>query len=141
MRINIPVIDQILSDQDENVGSRVMIVDDNRDAAQTISWLVEMLGHDTKVVHSGEEALKLAPDFRPDFVFLDISIPDMNGYEICHVMKMMPELGGTVFVAQTGWSEKEFVDRSRSAGFDHHLVKPVGAEALETILNKKPQLY
>lgn len=138
---NIPVIDKILSDHEESFGSRVLIVDDNRDAAQTIGWLVEMLGHDIKVVHTGEEALKVAASYKPDFVFLDISIPDMSGYEICHQMKMMPELENTVFVAQTGWSQKEFVDRSRSAGFDHHLVKPVGSEILEKILSKKNIIY
>lgn len=141
MSANIPVIDQILSDQDKNFGSRVIIVDDNRDAAQTLGWLVEMLGHETKVAHTGEEALRLAREFQPDFVFLDISLPGMNGYEICHVMKMMPELENTVFIAQTGWSDKEYVDRSRSAGFDHHLVKPVGGEVLAQILSRKSEFY
>lgn len=146
--MSIAVINNILATKEDDLstssnkkirdaGYRILIIDDNQEAAQTIGWLLEMQGHEVAFAYNGPDALELAPVFKPDFVFLDIGIPGMDGYEICHIMKNMPGFSNTVFVAQTGWSQKEFVDRSREVGFDYHLVKPVELNTLREILSKK----
>ncbi len=115
---------------------KVLIVDDNKDAAQTMGWLMEALGCTAKVVNNGSSAIETAPDFQPDLILLDIGMPDMNGYEVCKAMQEMPELKDTVFTAQTGWGQPEHRKKSKEAGFHHHLVKPVEMAALEPILNE-----
>ncbi len=120
----------------ENLPSyRVLVVDDNEASARTILWTMEMLGHTAQMAHDGETAIALAKSFHPDVVFLDIGIPLMNGYEICEAMRLEPTLQNTVFIAQTGWGQKEHRERSKEAGFDHHLVKPLNIEVLQNILS------
>ncbi len=146
--MSIAIVNTILSDQDDDLttssqrhvrdaGYRVLIIDDNEAAAQTIGWMIEADGHETRCAYNGPEALAVAATFKPDYVFLDIGIPGMDGYEICHLMKEIPGLENTVFIAQTGWSDKAFIDRSRDAGFDHHLVKPLELSTLRHILSQK----
>lgn len=146
--MSIAVVNNILSAQDDDLtttsqrkvrdaGYRVLVIDDNQTAAQTIGWLVEADGHEVNCAYNGKDALAIAATYKPDFVFLDIGIPGMDGYEICHLMKDLPGLENTVFVAQTGWSDKAFVARSREAGFDHHLVKPLELATLRDILSRK----
>lgn len=146
--MSIAIVNDILSHQDDDLatsaqrkmrdaGHRVLVIDDNEAAAQTIGWLVESGGHDVRCAYNGADSLRLAAVYNPDFVFLDIGIPGMDGYEICHLMKAMPGLENTVFVAQTGWSDQAFVARSREAGFDYYLVKPVEWAMLKDILAQK----
>ena len=97
-------------------------------------WTVEMLGHSVKMATDGPAAIALAKSFLPDVVLLDIGLPGMNGYDICQAMRREPALRHTVFVAQTGWGQKEHRERSKAAGFDHHLVKPVDIGTLKNIL-------
>lgn len=113
---------------------RILVVDDNEALAQTIMWSLEILGHSVCMAHNGKDAVALAQSFRPDVIFLDIGMPEMNGYEICQAMRKLPALRHTVIVAQTGWGQKEHRERTSNAGFDHHLVKPVDMKALENIL-------
>ena len=113
---------------------RVMIVEDNEALAQTTGWLVEMLGYDYKLASNGKQAIDMAKDYRPNVMMLDIGLPGMNGYELCQALKPMPELAGTVFIAQTGWGESEHRKLTKEAGFDHHLVKPLYLEALQSLL-------
>lgn len=113
---------------------RVMIVEDNEALAQTTGWLVEMLGYDYKLAANGKQALDLAPQYHPDVMMLDIGLPGMSGYELCQRLKPMPELAKTVFIAQTGWGESEHRRLTREAGFDHHMVKPLYLDALQTLL-------
>jgi CheY-like chemotaxis protein len=115
---------------------RVMIVEDNEALAQTTGWLVEMLGYDYRLAANGKQAIEMAKDYRPDVMMLDIGLPGMNGYELCQVLKPMPELADTVFIAQTGWGESEHRRLTKEAGFDHHLVKPLYLEALQTLLGE-----
>ena len=82
----------------------------------------------------GQTAIALAKSFIPDAVLLDIGLPGMNGYEICEAMRREPALKNTLFIAQTGWSQREHRERSKEAGFDYHLVKPVSIDALKNIL-------
>jgi len=96
---------------------------------------MEMLGHTAKIALDGRAAIKLAKSFHPDIIILDIGMPGMNGYEICQAMRKQSTLQHTTFVAHTGWGQKEHHERSKEAGFDYHLVKPAGIEALKNIFS------
>lgn len=112
---------------------RVLIVDDNEDAADALAMLLEAAGHETKVEHDGPSAIAVAPSFRPDVVFLDIGLPGMSGYEVAQHLKRetfeQPHL-----VAVTGWGTEEDRQRSERAGFDVHLTKPVERRVVEELL-------
>jgi PAS domain S-box-containing protein len=103
---------------------RVLIVDDNADAAESLGVLLSMYGHDTRVAHDGETALVVAASFRPDVVFLDIGMPNLDGHETARRLRVQPGGNSLVIVALTGWGQTEDRRRSKEAGFDHHLVKP-----------------
>lgn len=113
---------------------RILIVDDSQDSAMTLGWLVEMLGAEYRLAHSGDQALKTAAEYAPNLVLLDIGLPGMSGYDVCKKMRDMPALADTVFAAQTGWSEEQHRRASKEAGFDHHLVKPVSLDSLQDLL-------
>ncbi len=103
---------------------RILIVDDNVDAAESLGVLLAMGGHDTRLAHDGEAALAAAADFRPDVVFLDIGMPNLDGHETARRLRAQPWGQSLVLVALTGWGQAEDRRRSQQAGFDHHLVKP-----------------
>ncbi len=113
---------------------RILIVDDSQDSAMTLGWLVEMLGAEYRLAHSGDQALKTAAEYTPNLVLLDIGLPGMSGYDVCKKMRDMPALADTVFAAQTGWGEEQHRRASKEAGFDHHLVKPVSMDSLQDLL-------
>ena len=112
----------------------ILIVDDDKDSAMTLGWLVEMLGQDYKLAHTGQEALDMAPDYNPNLVLMDISLPGMTGYEACQKMRENPALANTIIAAQTGWGEEQHRQKTKEAGFDHHLVKPVSVANLKELL-------
>jgi signal transduction histidine kinase len=112
---------------------RVLVVDDNVDAAESLAMLLGLLGHETAVAHTGPDALRQAPAFRPDVVVLDIGLPGMNGYEVARALRADEASAGAVFVALTGWGAEEDRRRSREAGFDVHLTKPVEPRHLEEL--------
>ena len=107
-------------------GKRVLVVDDNRDAADSISMLLQIEGHDVRTAYRGEDALALASTFAADLVLLDIGLPGMNGYEVARRMRQQGTAGR--LVALTGYGQPEDIQRAREAGFDAHLVKPVDFE-------------
>jgi CheY-like chemotaxis protein len=113
----------------------ILIVDDDKDSAMTLGWLVEMLGQNYKLAHSGQEALDIAPAYNPALILMDISLPGMTGYEACQKMRQTPALAKTVIAAQTGWGEEQHRQKSKEAGFDHHLVKPVSIDSLQALLD------
>ena len=113
---------------------RVLVIDDNETCARVMMWTLEALGHTGRMAHDGVSAIAIAESFLPDVIFSDIGLPDMNGYDICKAMRNIPALENTLFVAQTGWGQREHMERSQAAGFDHHLVKPVSIDALKEIL-------
>lgn len=115
-------------------GLRLLVVDDNQDAADTLAMLLELQGHEVRIAYSGAAALDLATDFMPDVVFLDIGMPDMDGYEVARRMRLQPSMTRVVVAALTGWGQTEDRHRSRAAGFNHHLVKPPEPSAIEAIL-------
>jgi CheY-like chemotaxis protein len=115
-------------------GHRLLIVDDNKDAAVSLATLLRLQGHDVRVAHDGASALSLASSFLPHMVFLDIGMPDMDGYEVARVLREQPGLANVVLAALTGWGQEEDRRRTAAAGFDHHLVKPPEPAALERLL-------
>lgn len=116
---------------------RVLIVDDNQDAARLLAIFVQMLGNDVKVAHDGREAVEQAADFCPDIVLLDLGMPVMDGYQAAEKIRQAPWGTDVILVALTGWGQEEDKRRTREVGFDHHLVKPADPETLKAILAKK----
>jgi CheY-like chemotaxis protein len=113
---------------------KVLVVDDNRDAAISLSMLVEMLGHDVRTAHDGVEAVDMAGEFYPDLVLLDLGMPRMDGYEACRRMREQPGGADMTVIAVTGWGQEEDRRKSQLAGFDRHLVKPVAPTVIAGIL-------
>ena len=119
------------------VPRRILVVDDNVDAATTLHLLLRSLGHETCVVHDGVKALKMAVEFRPDVVLLDIGMPGLDGYEVARRLHALKKERRFRIVAVTGWGQESDRARSREAGFDLHLVKPVDARTLQRALEEK----
>jgi PAS domain S-box-containing protein len=115
---------------------RVLVVDDNVDAAESLAALLDLAGHATRIAHDGEQALRTAYEFLPEVVFLDIGMPGKDGYEVAKALRQKPETQQAVLVALTGWGAKDDRARSRKAGFDHHLTKPAGLAAVEDLLTR-----
>ncbi len=113
---------------------RILVVDDNRDAAESLGMLLRLLGAEVQIAYNGPEALAALDGFRPDVVLLDIGMPGMDGYEVARQIRERPELHGVMLIALTGWGQEEARRRSRMAGFDYHLIKPADVSALETLL-------
>ena len=113
---------------------RVLVVDDNLDGAESLAMLLELEGHEAHVAHDGLSAIASAERLAPDAVLLDIGLPGMNGYEICRRLRETPWGKRLTIVALTGWGQEEDRRRSKAAGFDTHLVKPVDSELLLELL-------
>ena len=118
-------------------GQRVLIVDDNHDAAATLDMLLRSLGYQTEVVHDGAAALNAAPRFKPDVVLLDIGMPGLDGYEVARRLRATKRGSALRIIAVTGWGQEADRHRSREAGFDVHLVKPVEPRELLKVLDEK----
>ncbi len=118
---------------------RVLIVDDNIDGAESLAMLLKIYGHGTKIAHSGLEALAAIQAFTPDVVFLDIGLPGMDGYEVARQFRAEPTMAGALLVALTGWGGEDDLRRSKAAGFDLHLTKPVELTALQAVLSRQSQ--
>lgn len=114
---------------------RVLVIDDDRDVANSLAMLLELLGCDVKTAYSGVAGVSLFLDFRPSIIFLDLGMPDMNGYETARRIRAEPAGQQACLVALTGWGQDADKRRTREAGFDRHLVKPADIEAIEEILS------
>jgi DNA-binding response OmpR family regulator len=110
------------------------VVDDSRDAADSLALMLQMMGHETRTAYDGLEAVQAAATFRPEVVLLDIGLPRMNGYEVARHVRQQRWGAGMALIALTGWGQDEDKRRALEAGFDHHLTKPVDAAALEELL-------
>lgn len=113
---------------------RALIVDDNKDGADSLSMMLSLLGNDTRTAYDGEEAVEVAERFRPDVILLDIGLPKRNGYEVCRTIRAQPWGKDVTIIAQTGWGQAEDRQKTRDAGFDHHLIKPVDMPTLMNLL-------
>ena len=115
---------------------RILVVDDNTDAAESLSLLLQLNAHEIRSATNGRDALALVRDFTPDIAFLDIGMPGMTGYELAQRLRALPALAHTTIVAVTGWGSEEDQVRSREAGFDHHFTKPIAAETVSRLLGQ-----
>jgi signal transduction histidine kinase/CheY-like chemotaxis protein len=113
---------------------RVLVVDDNRDAAESMRVLLELLGAQVRVAYSGRDALDILADWPPAVVLLDIGMPGMDGHEVARRIRQQPRLDDVTLIALTGWGQDEDRRRSELAGFDYHLIKPADVRTLQTLL-------
>jgi signal transduction histidine kinase len=120
---------------------RVLIADDNHDAAVSLGILLQAMGHETRIAYDGQEAVEAAEVYRPDFVLLDLGMPNLDGYQAARRIASRPWAGSTLLVAVTGWGQEADRQRSREAGFHRHLVKPVAPESLRQLLGEERPLH
>jgi CheY-like chemotaxis protein/anti-sigma regulatory factor (Ser/Thr protein kinase) len=113
---------------------RILVVDDNEDGAESLGTFLELHGHEVRIAHDGPAALKAAGEFRPGVILLDIGLPGMDGYEVARRLRARDEFRTTRLIAMTGWGQDTDRQRSREAGFDLHLVKPVDPVELTGML-------
>jgi CheY-like chemotaxis protein len=116
--------------------ARILVADDNYDAAQSLALVLGMDGHEVRTASDGLEALRVAEEFRPQIVLLDIGMPKLDGYETARRLREQPWSQATRLFALTGWGQEEDRERARAAGFDRHLVKPVDPDTLSQLLNQ-----
>jgi len=132
-----PVAADAASEKPSITGQRILVVDDNVDAAMSLSQLLQLDGHDTEAVYGAIEALERVPAFKPDVVLLDIGLPQMNGYEVARRLRQLDDVPRLKLVALTGYGQSEDRQRALAAGFDAHLAKPVDLTALERVLAQR----
>ncbi|HEX6004363.1 MAG TPA: ATP-binding protein, partial [Burkholderiales bacterium] len=117
---------------------RVLVVDDHVDAARMLELVLQCDGHETRIAHDGPSALKAIEEFKPEFVFLDIGMPGMSGYEIARTLRASEQRRDIYLVALTGWGQPSDVRESKEAGFDLHLVKPLDTASVKRLLEAPP---
>ena len=127
-----------MAKQSQRVRRRVLVVDDNRDFANTLAALLETFGHEVRTVYDGRSAVAVAAEYRPEVLLLDIGLPEMNGYEVAREVRQAPGLAQVTLVAFTGYGQEDDRRRVREAGFDFHLVKPVEAVELARLIDALP---
>lgn len=113
---------------------RILVVDDNLDAGVSLCRFLGLLGHETHLARTGNEALELAQRVTPEFVLLDIGLPGYDGFEVAAALRRDPKLGSTKIIAVTGHGREEDRERSRQAGIDLHLLKPIDLKFLESLV-------
>lgn len=119
---------------------RVLVVDDNHDVADSLAMLLRCMGSEVRVAYSGAAALEAIGGFKPHAAFIDIGMPGMDGFETAKRARKLPGGEGLVLVCISGWGRAEEMQRSRRAGFDHHLVKPVDPDVIESLLASLPNI-
>lgn len=129
------VTEPYANDQQPTGSKRILLVDDNKDFVLTMAQLLDSLGHEVQTAHDGSRAIELAKSFKPEFAFMDIGMPEMNGYDLARHLRQLPEMANCILVAVTGWGQERDRELSQQAGFNHHLVKPVQLAEVQTILD------
>jgi CheY-like chemotaxis protein len=112
---------------------RVLVVDDSRDAALLLGKVIELLGNEVRLAGDGQEAIDVATEFRPDAIFMDLGMPMLNGYEAAQIIRQQEWGQNVLLVALTGWGQDDDRRRTKEAGFNHHLVKPVELTAVQQL--------
>ncbi len=121
---------------------KVLVVDDNKDSAQTLAMMLKIMGNDVRTAHDGLEAIEKAQEYLPQVILLDLGMPKLNGYDVCRRIREQSWGTSIVIIALTGWGQAEDRQRTKEAGFDHHLVKPVDVAKLKELLDaaaRRPQ--
>jgi CheY-like chemotaxis protein len=139
--VRLPILAEASSETQPTVSAptpatsrRILVVDDNRDAAESLAVLLKLTGNQTHIAYDGLEAVEAAATLRPDIVLLDIGLPKLNGYEAARKIREQSWGQGMVLVALTGWDQDEDRQKAKDSGFDGHLVKPVDYAALMKLL-------
>jgi DNA-binding response OmpR family regulator len=117
------------------VGRRVLVVEDDIDSARSLTWILRDMGHDVEYAINGYVAVDIAQVMRPEFVFLDLALPGMNGFEVCKRLRRMAGLEGTRVIAISAYAQDEYRQRSKEAGCDAYIVKPLDPAVLEMLLD------
>jgi len=115
---------------------RIMVVDDNRDSADSATDILRLLGHRVECCYDGKSALEMTPRFRPDVVLLDIAMPILDGYETQKLLRRQAGMDQVFVIAMTGYGNEDDRRRTQAAGFDAHLIKPVELDSLVGLLNQ-----
>jgi CheY-like chemotaxis protein len=121
---------------DGATATRILVVDDSIDSAETLGELLKIWGHDVRLAHDGPSALEAAREYKPEVVLLDIGLPGMDGFAVATELRK-EGLGGRMLVALTGYGEQQDRERTQKVGFDHHLVKPIDPDTLQKLIVKK----
>lgn len=124
--------------QDKSSGHRILVVDDNQDAAFTLAMLLKLKGNEVYTRYDGHAAVAAAESLQPDVIILDIAMPNLDGYETCQLIRKQPWAKDIFLVALSGYGQEKDKLLSRQAGFDDHLVKPVDLDALTRLLALLP---
>ncbi|HET6437204.1 MAG TPA: hybrid sensor histidine kinase/response regulator, partial [Anaeromyxobacter sp.] len=117
---------------------RVLIIEDNEDAAETVREVLSLAGHAVLVARDGPGGIRLGREFLPDLVLCDIGLPGLDGYAVARAFRADPQLRDAYLVAVSGYATPEVVDRARSAGFDRHVVKPLDGQQLQDLAASAP---
>jgi CheY-like chemotaxis protein len=139
--VRLPIIEAPTSSQsqqsnEEKAGSqRILIVDDNKDSAESLAMLLQITGNETSIAYDGQQAVEIIEQQRPNVVLLDIGLPKLSGHDVCRYVRQQPWGKDILMIALTGWGQEEDRRKSEQAGFDGHLVKPVDYEKLMELLN------
>jgi two-component system CheB/CheR fusion protein len=115
---------------------RILVVDDRQAQAQSLKLLLESMGHQVRIAYDGLSAVEMALDFLPEVALVDIGLPGMSGYDVARRLRAQPQLEDMLLIAQTGWGRDQDRQRSREAGFDHHMAKPIDTEALLRLISR-----
>jgi CheY-like chemotaxis protein len=119
---------------DDGAALRILVVDDSTDGAEMLAAALTTKGYETRVAFDGPQALRIAAEFHPAIIFVDIGLPVMDGYELATCLRALPELSGIRLFALTGYGQESDRQRTREAGFDHHFTKPIALDAIESVL-------
>ncbi len=143
--VTLPLADDLAATEQPALGQaspptqaalRLLVVDDNQDAAETLAMLLRFEGHEVLTAHSGKQGIETAMASHPQAIFLDIGLPDLSGYEVAAQISGQPDLADVLLIALTGWGSEEDRRRAKEAGFHHHLVKPVELKSVSAVLEQ-----
>jgi PAS domain S-box-containing protein len=143
--VRLPIVDvataidpPVASDPQHQQKQKVLVVDDNRDAAASLAILMKLMGNEVRTANDGLQAVAAAEEFQPDLIVLDIGLPKLNGYDVCRRIREKAWSKQTLIIAATGWGQDEDIRRAKEAGFDHHLVKPIDTAMLKHLMSQRP---
>jgi len=125
-----------MADAPKAAGSRILVVDDSVDSAETLGELLRIWGHEVRLAHDGPGAVEAAREYLPEVILLDIGLPGMDGFAVATQLRK-EKIGGRMLVALTGYGEQQDRKRTQEVGFDHHLVKPIDPDTLQKLLVRK----
>jgi two-component system OmpR family response regulator len=118
------------------IGAQVLVVEDHADTVESMAKLLELFGHEVQIARDGPQAIAAARRWRPEFILLDLGLPGMDGYEVARRLRQEGPCQETVVIAVTGYGQPEDRERSRAAGIDHHLLKPVDPDVWRSLLSR-----